>query len=150
MSQDAPEKEKVAPLGVDALRVFFFGVGILVALAVALAAMVAFYDWKTPAGSVSAPKAFPSPNVFGQQASEWRRLDEEQRSHLESAAVPIANAMALIAARGQSAYSPLPQAQEQPQQTVVTPAPSRGVTAPTHREAARQKSHRPKKSRAAR
>lgn len=150
MSQDAPEKEKVAPLGVDALRVFFIGIAILVALAVSLGAMVGFYDWKTPARSVSAPKAFPSPNVFGPQGSERRRLDEEQRNRLESAAIPIAQAMALIAARGQSAYSPLPQAQEQPAQVRVTPAPSRAAGAPIHPKAAGHKPYRHKKSRASR
>ncbi|MEK4031857.1 hypothetical protein WOC76_00050 [Methylocystis sp. IM3] len=132
MSQNAPEKEKVAPLGVDALRVFFFGIGILVALAVALAAMVAFYNWNVPARSAPTPKAFPSPNVFASHGNERRRLDEEQRSHLESGAIPIMQAMALIAARGQSAYSPLPQIQEQPQQIVVPRVSSRAAVTPTH------------------
>lgn len=131
MTQGEPGKEKVAPLGVEALRVFYIGVGILLALAASLATMVGFYSWKTPARDFVPPKAFPSPSVFEHQAGERRKLFEDQRRRLDDAAVPIAKAMEMIAARGQSAFSPLPH--EMPPPSVATRQTQRAVATPPSR-----------------
>ncbi len=124
MSEDHAEKEQVAPLGVQSLRVFVIGIGILLGLAASLAAMVGFYSWKTPARDFSPPKAFPSPSVFEKQGQERIELYARQRRQLDSAGVPIAIAMAMIAERGRMAYSPLSQAQEKPSQTASAKTPN--------------------------
>lgn len=131
MTQGEPEGEKVAPLGVEALRVFYMGVGILLALAASLAAMVGFYSWKMPARDFVAPKEFPSPGVFQHQAGERHKLVEDQRRRLDDAAVPIAKAMEMIAARGQSAFLPLPL--ETPPPSVATRQTPNAVAAPPGR-----------------
>lgn len=115
MSDDRTEKEQVAPLGVQSLRVFLIGIGILVALAASLATMVGFYSWKTPARDFPPLKTFPAPRVLEKQGQERSELYAQQRRRLDNAAVPIEVAMAMIAQRGRMAYSPLPQAQEKPQ-----------------------------------
>jgi hypothetical protein len=114
MSETDAEKDKVAPLGVHALRVFSVGVGILVALLAAIAAMVGFYSLYAPSRQLTQPEIFPSPRVFERQGMERRELHAEQRRRLDRAAVPITQAMGLVVARGQSAYSPLIQPKEKP------------------------------------
>ncbi len=142
MTEDEQGKEKVAPLGVAALRVFYVGVGILLALTASLAAMVGFYTWKTPARNFVEPKTFPAPSVFQSQAGERRRLIEEQRRRLDAAAVPIAKAMELIGARGQSAFSSLPQ--EKPAPTVAAKETQSAAAPPRRPTAGGQKRHRTK------
>ncbi len=119
MPEADAEKDKVAPEGVHALRVFSIGLGILVALAAALATMVGFFSLYAPSRQFARPETFPSPRIFERQGAERKELYAEQRRRLDQAAVPIMEAMGLVVARGSSAYSPLNQTQEK-----KTPAPA--------------------------
>jgi hypothetical protein len=121
----APEnnaaKDHLAPPDIDARRVFFVALAILLALAASLAAMVGFYGLEAPSRTFSGPRIFPAPRVFQDQGRERHELYAAQRRRLDEAAVPMAKAMELIAGRGQSAYSPLPQGEEKRPETAAAP-----------------------------
>ncbi len=139
MSHDEPEKEKVAPLGVESMRVFLVGVGILLALVASLAAMVGFYAWKMPARNFLPPKTFPGPSVFQPQAGERDRLFSDQRRRLDEAAVPISKAMSMIAKRGRSAFFPLPV--EKPAPTIAAQE-DKAVASPPRQSKSDRENHR--------
>lgn len=139
MSHDEPGNEKVAPLGVESTQVFFVGVCILLALVACLAAMVGFYSWKIPARDFLSPKTFPGPSVFQAQAGERDRLFAEQRRRLDGAAVPISEAMSMIARRGQAAFLPLPVQQSAP---TVAAQESKAVAGPARHMKSERQTHR--------
>ncbi len=130
MTADPTEHDDLAPQSVQTRRVLIAAGAFVALLAGSLAAMVGFYAWQAPSRRFTPPQTFPEPRLFVNQKEELNSLLAAQRRRLEGerkgtqiVAIPIEQAMEIIAKRGAEAYAPIG-AQPAPQQAQKTqPAP---------------------------
>ncbi len=91
--------------------------GALIFLAAVLTVLGAIYSREVPIKTVPGPQQFPAPRVETDEHDALEKLIAAQRQTLNSygwandqhtlVRIPIARAMALIAAKGQQAYDPV-------------------------------------------
>jgi hypothetical protein len=91
--------------------------GVLIFLGAALMILGAVYSGEVPVKTVPAPQQFPAPRVETDEHDLLERLVAKQREALEGYSwaneqhtlvhIPVARAMALVAAEGQRAYDPV-------------------------------------------
>ena len=90
---------------------------VLLLLAVTFGMVFVFYNAVVPEQSAMVPKAFPSPRLIQDEADQLRQVDAEQRARLQGyrwvdrdkgvIAIPIGEAMHMIATKGAKGYAPV-------------------------------------------
>ncbi|MFT8244731.1 hypothetical protein [Roseomonas sp. BN140053] len=111
------------------------GFGTAALLAVTLGGVYGYFHWAGVRTDIPRPARFPEPRVQSDPAGDLRDLQAAQRAQLEGYAwvdrerglirIPVARAMAILAARGEAALAPLE-------------APDPAVPMPVRPEAARR------------
>ena len=96
------EGQNVNVLAVSALAASTVGALILIVAALALLFPVLIHR------PMATAKPFPAPSVMTDEGAQRAALERAQRARLQggNGAMPIANAMAVIARRGAQAYDP--------------------------------------------
>ncbi|PSC06478.1 hypothetical protein SLNSH_04160 [Alsobacter soli] len=110
--QSRPERPDVAAKAVTAIAL-----GFLAFVAVALIALLAYYRLTAGSPSLPEPSRFAEPRLQADPRADRLRLEAAQRERLAGyawvdrdrgvARVPITDAMAMVAARGQAAFDPV-------------------------------------------
>ncbi|UFN46926.1 hypothetical protein LPC08_12885 [Roseomonas sp. OT10] len=110
------------------------GLGTAALLLLTLAGVAAWFHWARPDTAIPRPAVVPPPRLEARSAETRDAMAPEQRAQVEGYAwqdrarglvrIPVARAMAILAARGDAAWAPL-----------ETPEP--GVPLPVRPEAAR-------------
>jgi hypothetical protein len=118
MSEHAHEHYE--PGGVHTSYVLLAAAGFLTLMIVAVGLLHIIYNAAVPQPRPEAPKLFPAPRLEADPAAELHRLLARQRKEMSSyrwansdhtlIAIPIDQAMELIAKRGAEAYGPIPSA----------------------------------------
>src|SRR5690349_22300920 len=90
---------------------------VLLLLVVAFGMVLWFYKAAVPDRAALVPQHFPSPQLMQDETDELRRVNAEQRARLEGyrwvdrgkglIAIPIGEAMHMIAAKGADGYAPV-------------------------------------------
>jgi hypothetical protein len=107
-----PERGDVATRTVG-----YVAAGLMAFLIVSAGVLYAVFAAVVPADRTPAFREFPSPRLQADPAAELRALQDKQRKELSSyrwmdssrtlIGIPVARAMAIIAARGERAYAPI-------------------------------------------
>lgn len=104
------EDDELSPAQVDAKLILRVAGGVLVLLAAGVGVSMGLYDWMAPSRNFKQPTSFLSPSVL--QTNNRESIgDRSPRAtpNADSGAIPIEQAMEMIARRGADAYSPLEQ-----------------------------------------
>ncbi|QGM44333.1 hypothetical protein [Methylocystis heyeri] len=105
-----PEDDELSPAQVDARLVLRVAGGVLVLLASGVGVSIGLYDWMAPSGKFKEPTSFPSPSVL--QTNNRESIADRNpyaAPDADGGAIPIEQAMEMIARRGADAYSPIEQ-----------------------------------------
>jgi hypothetical protein len=105
------------PADVAAGPVMWVALGFLAFVALSVAGLLLYFHLTVTGSTAVPPHAFPAPGLQGDPRAERLRLEARQSAELHGYAwvdraaglahIPIEDAMALVAARGQGAFDPL-------------------------------------------
>jgi len=105
------------PAAIATKSLILIGGGALIFLAAVLTVLGAIYSREVPTKAVPAPQQFPTPRVETDEHGALEKMIGAQRQALNGygwandqhtlVRIPIARAMALIAAKGRQAYDPV-------------------------------------------
>jgi hypothetical protein len=120
MTERTPSRkaERLEPGSVHTSYVLIGAAGFLILLFGAISVFAVIYQSAVPNPQPAAPRAFPAPQLEAHPAAELHRLLARQHKELNSyrwanadhtlIAIPIQQAMKLIAQRGDQALAPIP------------------------------------------
>lgn len=90
---------------------------VLLLLVIAFGMVFWFYTAEVPPRSAIVPKQFPSPQLIQDESNELHRVETEQQARMQGyrwvdrdkglIAIPIGEAMRMIAAKGADGYAPI-------------------------------------------
>jgi hypothetical protein len=124
---DEGAREHLASATVDARRIAFVAVSVLIFLAASMGILAFVFFTVAPGNRVPTPREFPEPRLQTHPFADLRKYLAKQRGELNRyrwaesdhtlVAIPIERAMEIIAQRGPNGYDPIesPQAASPPQ-----------------------------------
>lgn len=124
---DERAREHLAPATVDASRIAFVAVALLLFLAASMGILAWVFFTVEPGNRVPNLREFPEPKLQAHPAADLQRYLAKQRGGLSGyrwansdhtlVAIPIERAMEIVAQRGPKGYEPIepPQAMSPPQ-----------------------------------
>jgi hypothetical protein len=134
------EDDGLSPARVDARLILHVAGAVLALLAAGVGVSMGLYDWMAPSRNFKQPTSFPSPSIL--QTNNRESLGDRSlrpAPNADSGAIPIEQAMEMIARRGADAYSPLEQKSLAPQKS--QPAPEQNARKPATKPQERARRH---------
>jgi hypothetical protein len=117
MAADRIFPDRLEPDSTNWKRLLAIAGAVLLLLVVAFGMVLWFYKAEVPERPALVPQHFPSPQLIQDETEELRRVNAEQRARLQGyrwvdrgkglIAVPIGEAMRMIAAKGADGYAPI-------------------------------------------
>lgn len=117
MAADRSFPDRLEPDATNARLLLAIAGGVLLLLVLAFGMVLWFYSANVPERGAIVPRQFPSPQLIRDETDERLRAEGEQRARIESyrwvdrdkgvIAIPIGEAMRMIAAKGADGYAPI-------------------------------------------
>lgn len=122
MAADRLFPDRLEPDSTNARLVLVVAGAVLLLLAVGFGMVFWFYKAEVPPRDAIVPKQFPSPQLMQDETDELHRVETEQQARLQGyrwidrdkglIAIPIDEAMRMIAAKGANGYAPVATARQ--------------------------------------
>lgn len=117
MAADSILPDRLEPDSTNPRRLLAIAGAVLLLLIFAFGMILWFYKAVVPERPALVPQHFPSPQLIQDETEELRRVNAEQRARLQGyrwvdrdkglIAIPIGEAMRMIAAKGTNGYAPI-------------------------------------------
>jgi hypothetical protein len=117
MAAERAYPDRLEPDSTNPRLLFAIAGAVLLLLAVAFGMVIWFYKTQVPERGAIVPKEFPSPRLIQDETDQLHRVQAEQRARLQGyrwvdrdkglIAIPIGEAMRMIAAKGADGYAPI-------------------------------------------